>query len=376
MIAVKSDLEDNIFMLAGPVKMHPRVLKALAKPAFNHRSKEYGEILAEVRELLKYAFNSKNDVALLTGSGTAGLDCALSNLLKREDKVLCIFNGKFGERLYKICQFYASATPLSFEWGKALEIEKIKAELEKKRYEVVTLCHDETSTGMANDVEELGKLASKYGCYYVVDGITSVGGLEIKPEEWGIDILVLGSQKCLAGPAGLAALSVSQRAYERLAPRNYYLDLKRHIDKLKKNDTPFTSAVALVFGLHEALLLLKEEGLETRLKRTSRLGEACRKGVLALGLELFSEKNYSPTLTAIKYPAGVSDELRKILKEEHRVIVAGAQAPYKGKFFRIGHMGICSFSDLLATFGALESSLRKFGYEPKSSGVEAITKYM
>ncbi|MDI6708692.1 MAG: alanine--glyoxylate aminotransferase family protein [Candidatus Thermoplasmatota archaeon] len=370
---MKGDLEDNIFMLAGPVKMHPRVIKAMLRPALNHRSKEYSEILAEVRELLKYTFNSQRDVALITGSGTAGLDCALSNLLKPKDKVLCPYNGKFGERLYKIAQLYASATALTFEWGKVIDIKKVEEEL-KKGYDAIVLCHNETSTGMTNQAGEIGKLAKKYGCYYIVDGITSVGGIVVEPEAWNIDILVTGSQKCLAAPAGLSALSVSQRAYERLEPRNYYLDLKKHIDRLKNNDTPYTPAVPLVLALREALVMLKEEGLETRIKRTSKLADACRKASEGLGLELFSEGNYSNTLTAIKYPNGISDELRKNLFEEHRVIVAGAQDPYKGKFFRIGHMGICSFSDLLATFGALEASLKKFGYNASAGALEAIAK--
>ncbi|MEW6070768.1 MAG: aminotransferase class V-fold PLP-dependent enzyme, partial [Candidatus Thermoplasmatota archaeon] len=232
---MKGDLEDNIFMLVGPVKMHPRVIKAMLKPALNHRSKEYGEILGEVRELLKYAFKSQRDVALITGSGTAGLDCALSNLLKSNDKVLCVYNGKFGERLYKIAELYANAIPFSFEWGKVVDIKKVEEEL-KKGYDAIVLCHNETSTGMTNQAKEIGELAKKYGCYYVVDGITSVGGIEIEPDAWNIDILVTGSQKCLAAPAGLSALSVSQRAYDRLASRNYYLDLKKHIDRLKKND--------------------------------------------------------------------------------------------------------------------------------------------
>jgi aspartate aminotransferase-like enzyme len=372
---MKADLEDNIFMLVGPVKMHPRVIKAMLKPALNHRSKEYGEILAEVRELIKYAFNSQRDVALLTGSGTAALDSALSNLLKANDKVLCVYNGKFGERLYKIAQLYASATALSFDWGKVIDTKKVKEEL-KKGYDGIVLCHNETSTGMTNQAEEIGSLAKEHNCYYVVDGITSVGGIEIDPDAWNIDILVTGSQKCIAAPAGLSALSVSQRAYERLEPRNYYLDLKKHIDSLKKNDTPYTSAVPLVLALREALVMLKEEGLDNRIKRTSRLASACRKAVKALGLELFSERDYSDTLTAIKYPDGISDELRKILLEEHKVVVAGAQEPYKGKFFRIGHMGICSFNDLLATFGALEASLKKLGYSASSSAVEVIAKCM
>lgn len=376
------DLEENIFMLPGPVKMHPRVLNVMSKPAIAHRDKEFSAINAEIRELLKYLFQSDNDVAVISGSGTAGLEAAISNLLRKGDKVVNIVNGKFGERLNELSKVFAQPIPIITEWGTAVNLDKLSATLEENEdIKAVTLCHNETSTGLTNQAEEVGKLAKKHDLLYILDGITSVGGLPVKIAEWNVDIAILGSQKCIAAPAGMACLSISERAFELLhSDYSYYLDLKKHIERLKNKDqTPYTPAIPLFLALREALLMIKEDGLENRLKRNEKLANATRKAVKTLGLDLFPDENYaSNTVTAINYPGGVGDkEFRNILKEKHRVIVAGAQAHIKGKVFRIGHMGICSFTDLLATFGAIEATLTELGYKvEKGSSVGSIADFM
>lgn len=376
------DLEDNIFMLPGPVKMHPRVLNVMSKPAMAHRDKEFSAINAEIRELLKYLFQSDNDVAVISGSGTAGLEAVISNLFRKGDKVVNIVNGKFGERLNELSEVFAQPIPTTTEWGTAVDLDKLSATLEENDdIKAITLCHNETSTGLTNQAEKVGKLAKKNDLLYILDGITSVGGLPVKIEEWNVDIAVLGSQKCIAAPAGMACLSISERAFELLhSDHSYYLDLKKHIERLKtKDQTPYTPAIPLFLALREALLMIKEEGLENRLERIEKLANATRKALKTLGLELFPDENYaSNTVTAIYYPKEVEDkEFRNILKEKHRVIVAGAQSHIKGKVFRIGHMGICSFTDLLATFGAIEATLTELGYKvEKGSGVGAIADFM
>ncbi len=376
------DLDDNIFMLPGPVKMHPRVLNVMSKPAMAHRDKEFSAINAEIRELLKYLFQSDYDVAVISGSGTAGLEAVISNLLIKGDKVVNIINGKFGERLNELCKVFARPSPIITEWGTAVDLGKLSAILEENDgIKAITLCHNETSTGLTNQAEEVGKLAKKHGLLYVLDGITSIGGLPVKMKEWGVDVAILGSQKCIAAPAGMACLSVSERAYGLLhSEHSYYLNLKKHIDRLRdKDQTPYTPAIPLFLALKEALLMIKEEGLENRLNRIEKMANATRKAVKALGLDLFPDENYaSNTVTAINYPEGISDQdFRNILKEKHRVIVAGAQSHIKGKVFRIGHMGICSFTDLLATFGAIEATLTELGYKvEKGSGVGAIADFM
>ncbi len=375
------DIEDNIFMLAGPVKIHRRVLDAMSKPSIAHRGKDFSAINAEIRELLKYLFQSDNDVAVISGSGTAGLETAIVNLLRKGDEVLIIHNGKFGERLYDLSNLYANAIEIPAPWGQPPSLDAIAATLEDGEYKVVGLCHNETSTGMTNPAEEIGKLAKKNDAIFILDGITSVGGLEVNPEKLNADITIFGSQKCIAAPAGLACLSVSERAQELLYDDTaYYLNLKKHLKKLRDGDqTPYTPAIPLFLALREALLMIKEEGLENRLQKIARLADATRAGVEALGLELFPHSDYaSNTVTAINYPEGINDkEFRSTLMDNYNVIVAGAQAHIKGKVFRIGHMGICSFTDLAATFAALEATLKKFEHDFElGAGVKAIVEHM
>ncbi len=375
------DLEDNVFMLPGPVKIHPRILRVMSKPSVAHRSPEFTEVIRETRELLKYLFDSDNDVALVSGSGTAGMDMAISNLFGKKDKVLNIDNGKFGERMGDLGEMYSNSVRLAYEWGKPPDLDQIATEVEKGDFKGVTLCHNETSTGLTNPAAEIGGLAKKHDVLFVMDGITSIGGLEVKLEDWGVDVAIMGSQKCLGAPAGLAALSVSERAMEESYPDAcYYLNLKKHVDKLRDNSqTPYTPAVPLIPALRESLLMLKEEGLQNRIERIARLGAATRAAMDGLGIDMFPVREYaSNTVNAMRYPEGIEDlKFRDILKKKHNVIVGGAQAQIKGKVFRIGTMGVCTFTDLMACIGAIESTLKELGFKFKEgAGTGAIVKYM
>jgi len=367
--------ENTIFMLPGPVKMHPRVLRAMTTSAIGHRTKEFRQMLSEIRSLLEYMFQSScGKVALITGSGTAGLDAVFSSFLKSSDNVLALHNGKFGERLANMANFYSNSSSIDFGWGKSIECDKVKEALETDKYNVIVLCHNETSTGMTNNPEKISTLAKQYDCYFILDCITSAGNLQLKLDAWNVDCAIMGSQKCIAAPAGLSAVWVSERAYKRLVPRSYYLDLKKHIDALyNKNDTPYTSAIPLVLAMHEALLMLKEETIEKRIQRIELLGKASRKAALRLALQLFPEKDYSNTLTAIKYPENVKDDVfRSKLLNDLNVVIAGAQEPYKGKFFRIGHMGICELTDLISCYAAIDIVLNKLGFECSGACEEII----
>lgn len=375
------DLEDNVFMLPGPVKIHPRILRAMSLPSIAHRSPEFTEVIGEIRDLLKYLFDSQNDVALVSGSGTAGLDMAICNMFGKDDKVLNITNGKFGERFADLSEMYSNSVRLVYPWGKPPDLEQVAAELEKGDYKGITLCHNETSTGMVNPAPEIGELAKKHDVLFVMDGITSVGGLEVRLDEWNVDIAIMGSQKCLGAPAGLSALSVSERAEEKWIPDAcYYLSLKKHVEKLReKSQTPYTPAVPLLLAMKEALLMLKEEGLQNRIERISKLGQATRAAMDALGVTLFPERKYaSNTVNAMNYPEGIEDlQFRDILKKKHSVIIGGAQAHLKGKIFRIGTMGVCSFTDLMACIGAIESTFKELGFEfQEGAGTGAIVDYM
>jgi aspartate aminotransferase-like enzyme len=345
--------------------MHHRVLEAMARPAMNHRGPEFKEVLSDVRGLTQYLFGTRREVAVLSGSGTAGLEAAVTGLVRKGDRVLNLVNGKFSERFHDLCQVFASPTALTFEWGTAVRPERVAEALDADEYRAVTLCWNETSTGLTNPIADIAKVVKAHDALFLVDGITAVGGLENRMEAWGVDALVVGSQKCLAAPAGLSAVALSKTAYESLhSDTSFYTNLKAHVDALAKQDTPYTPAVPLFLAFREALLLLKEEGLENRIARTTRLAEAARSAADALGLELFPNRRFaSNTVTAMKYPSGIEDAaFRKVLRETHRTTVAGGQGMLKGKIFRIGHMGICSFEDLEAGFREIEATLRSMGH--------------
>jgi len=366
------------FLLPGPVKMHPRVLQAMSAPAMNHRGPEFKEILSEIRGLTQYLFGTRGPVAVLSGSGTAGLEAAVSGLLRKEDRVLNLVNGKFSERFHDLCQVFTTPTALSFEWGTAVDPEKVAATLDAGAFKAVTVCWNETSTGLTNPIAQVAKVVKEHDAFLIVDGITAVGGLENRMEAWGIDALVMGSQKCLAAPPGLSAVALSGAAYESLhSDTSFYMNLKAHTDALAHQDTPFTPAVPLFLAFREALRMLKEEGLENRIARTRRLAEAARAGVDALGLRLYPDRRFlSDTVTAIRYPPGVDDgAFRKELRERYGTIVAGGQGPLKGHIFRIGHMGICSFEDLEAGFHAFETTLAGMGHKAvRGAATDAIAK--
>jgi len=366
------------FLLPGPVKMHPRVLEAMAAPAMNHRGPEFKEILSEIRGLTQYLFGTRGEVAVLSGSGTAGLEAAVSGLLRKQDRVLNLVNGKFSERFHELCQVFTTPTALSFEWGTAVDPGKVAAALDSGQFNAVTLCWNETSTGLTNPIAEIAKLVKEHDAFLIVDGITAVGGLENRMQSWGIDALVMGSQKCLAAPPGLSAVALSKVAYESLhADTSFYTNLKAHADALAKQDTPFTPAVPLFLAFREALRMLREEGLENRIARTRRLAEAARAGFDALDLRLFPDRRFaSNTVTAVRYPVGVDDNaFRKELREKHGTVVAGGQGPLKGQIFRIGHMGICDFEDLEAGFQAFEATLAGMGHQAvRGAAVAAFAK--
>ena len=367
------------FLLPGPVKMHPRVLEAMAAPAMNHRGPEFKEILSEIRGLTQYLFGTSGEVAVLSGSGTAGLEAAVSGLLRKPDRVLNLVNGKFSERFHELSQVFTTPTALPFEWGTSVDPTKVAAALDAGDFNAVTLCWNETSTGLTNPIAEIAKVVKEHDAFLIVDGITAVGGLENRMESWGIDALVMGSQKCLAAPPGLSAIALSKGAYESLhADTSFYTNLKAHADALAKQDTPFTPAVPLFLAFREALRMLKEEGLENRIARTRRLAEAARAAIDALGLRLFPDRRFaSNTVSAIRYPAGVDDAaFRKELREKHGTVVAGGQGLLKGHIFRIGHMGICSFGDLEAGFHAFENTLTSMGHKAiRGAAADAIAKH-
>jgi aspartate aminotransferase-like enzyme len=359
------DPETATFLIAGPVRIHPRVLRAMSTPSLNHRGDRFHEVVGEIRERLPAMWGTRSGrSAILTGSGTAGLEAMYSSLLPADRRTLVLKNGNFGDRSDQIVRHYAkNVTTLDAPWGRHLPLDAARAELEKGDVGAVCVVHNETSVGLANRIGELAPHVRRAGAMFLVDGISAVAGIPVSIDDWGIDALVAGSQKGLAAPAGLSMVHLSDRAVAALHPGTFYLDLQAHIDNLEKNDTPWTPAVPLFLALNEALALLEEEGLSARLAHTHSLAEGTRAAVAALGLQLFPDAVYaSDTVTAIRNPDGMTDaDVRKVLQERYGVLVQGGQGSVKGKIFRIGHMGIADWPDLLVTIAALERILGKAG---------------
>jgi aspartate aminotransferase-like enzyme len=374
------DPETTTFLIAGPVRIHPRVLRAMSMSSLNHRGDYFHGIVAEIKERLPVLFGAPGHQVILSGSGTAGLEAMYSSLVPRDRPVLVLTNGNFGERGDQIVRRYAKdVTTVQAPWGQPLPTEKVRAELEKGTYGAVAVVHNETSVGLQNDLAEIAPAVRKSGALFLVDGISAVAGIPMDIPGWGIDAVVAGSQKGLAAPAGLALVHLSDRAVSSLRPGGFYLDLAAHLKSLEKNDTPWTPAVPLFLALREALLLLQEEGLAKRHERTHRLAEAARAATEALGLELFAVKAHaSDTVTAIRNPAGMGDpEVRKTLEKQYNVLVQGGQGALTGQIFRIGHMGIADWPDLLVTFAALERILGKAGKLPAPGrALDAIVQRM
>ncbi|MCD5409338.1 MAG: alanine--glyoxylate aminotransferase family protein [Methanocellales archaeon] len=373
------DLNKPLLMIPGPVPLHPRVLKAMSRPMINHRGPEFARIFDECVSILKNVFQTNNDVLVLSGSGTAGMEASVSNVT-RGDNVVTIVNGKFGERFKEIVALYGNPIPVEYEWGSHIELDDVEDALEKGA-SAVTMVHNETSVGIVNPAEEVGELARKYDALFIMDGISSIGGNEVPVDKWGVDLAILGSQKCLAVPPGLAAISVSERAWERMenVKPPYYFDLKVHQKSASKGQTPYTPAIPLFFALHEALRLVCEEGLSTRVKRHERCADAVRMAMNAMGLELFPRLNklsrYSNTVTAVKMPEGIAYKQLRDGINNRGVLIAGGQAHLKGKIFRIGHMGNVSAKEILTTIEALGSTLVEHGVKAEG-GVAAAEQVL
>ncbi len=365
----------------GPVDVPDDVLLSMARPLVHHRDPAFEEIFAEVREGLKYVFQTKQDVLILASSGTGAMEAAVVNTLCRGDTALVVRGGKFGERWGEICEAYGvKVVPIDVVWGEAVEPDLVARALEADptiKAVMVQAC--ETSTGVLNPIKELCEIVKgRDNTILIIDAISALGGVSLPMDEWGIDVMVAGSQKALMVPPGLAFIALSEKAWRFVEVSDlpkYYFDLKEELKMQRKNQTHFTPAISLIVGLREALRRIKAEGLERVFKRHMVLARATQEAVKAMGLEVFS-KAPSPTVTAIKVPPSVNGEkLKDRLEERHGIVIAGGQEALKGKVIRIAHMGYFQPADMLKVIAALELELRELGYpvEP-GAGVRAAQK--
>lgn len=379
-------MQDKTFlMIPGPTPVPESVLLAMAKHPIGHRSSEFSDILKEVYADLKWIFQTKNEVFIFAASGTGAMEAALSNLVNQGDKVLSLVIGNFGARWAKIAQSRGAVVEkLEVELGDVIKPEDLKVKLAqdtKKDIKIVTLTHSETSTGAKNDIKTLCKIIKDHGAISVVDGVTSVGCMEVKMDEWGIDVLVSGSQKGFMIPPGLAFLAANERAwklYEACQYPSFYFDWGAHKKAVLENTTPWTPAVNLIFGLHEALKMMKKEGLEKIYARHKKLALGLRAAVKALGLELLvkDDENASYAITSIIPPRGISvPDIRNTFKKDFDIVVANGQNTLKDKIFRMGTLGFVSERDLITAVGALEAVLSILGYKFEAgTGIKAVLK--
>jgi aspartate aminotransferase-like enzyme len=366
------------YLLApGPTPVPPEVLLAMAKPVIHHRAPEFAQLFGEVREDLKWLFQTRNDVLMLASSGTGGMEGAVANFLSAGDKALVVNGGKFGERWSKLCKtFGAQVTEIKVEWGQALNPETVADALKKDpAIKAVYVQASETSTGVAHDTKTLGEIVKHHdGTILVVDAITALGVFDIKTDVWGLDVVVAGSQKALMLPPGLAFVSVSDKAWqmaEKAKNASFYFNFKKERESQTKNQTAYTPAVSMILGLQEVLRMLKAEGLDNVFRRQGRLAHAMREGVKAAGLALFPKQSPSDAVTAICAPSGVDgQQVYKNLRVDYGITAAGGQDHLKGKIFRIAHMGYMDTFDVVTALAAIEMVLKGLGHPVKlGSGV-------
>ena len=353
-------------------------LRALTM-TLHHRTDAFRALMRETLENLRYYFHTKNDVIVFASSGTGAMEGAVSNLLSPGERVLIGTAGKFGERWVQLAKAYSiEAVVVEAPYGHPVPIDEMKKHLETSGpFRAVLIQATESSTGVRNDVETLGKLVSELPeCCFVVDAITGLGTTDLRPDEWGIDILIGGSQKATMIPPGLAFASISEkasRAMEKSKLPRYYFDFAKERKSLSKGESSYTPATSLVVCLHGALNYIKELGRENLIANAALLAEATREAALALGLTNFAVSSPANAVTSINAPAGIeSTKIVKEMRAKFGVILTDGQGSMKGHMFRIAHLGYYDFLDLVSVLGGLEIVLQKAGHKVElGSGVRA-----
>jgi serine---pyruvate transaminase len=362
--------EKRYLFTPGPTPVPPEVLQAMSRPIIHHRSSDFREIFGRCLDRLAEVYRTKGDVLVYTASGTGGMESAVSNLTRPGDRVVVVSAGHFGERWAAIARtFGCEVDELFYEWGESPAADDLAQRLrELGGAKVVFTTHSETSTGVVVDVQALAAAAKVAGALVVVDAVSSLGAVPLETDAWGLDAVVSGSQKALMSPPGLATVSVAAAAWNAVetdAPSRYYFDWTHARERQDAFDPAFTPAVSILVGLDVALGLLLAEGLEQAFERHARLGRACRAGVKAMGLELFSpDDDRSAVVTAVVGPDGVdSSELVQTLRDRHGIVLAPGQGPLKGKIFRIGHIGYYDVFDITTALAGVELTLSELGAE-------------
>ena len=357
--------EKRYLFTPGPTPVPPEVLAAMAQPMVHHRGPDFRIVYERCLARLKQVFRTENEVLLYAASGTGTMESTVANLCSPGDRICVVVAGSFGNRWAAIAEAYGCEVDrLEYEWGETPFAEDLASRLAERESGVVLLTHSETSTGVVADVRSLGAAAKDAGAISVVDAVSSLGAVPLETDEWGMDVVVSGSQKALMMAPGLAIVSVSRAAWDArgTSPR-FYFDWERTRKAQEVFDAAFTPAVSLVVGLDVALGMILERGLDAAFERHVRLGRACREGIKAMGLELFSpDDDSAAVVTAVRAPDGIdSGELLLLLRDRHGVTLAPGQGPLKGKIFRIGHIGYFDVFDIGTALAAVELALSELG---------------
>jgi len=362
-------MKKRYLLAPGPTPVPEAALLAMAAPIIHHRTPQFSEVFKETAELLKYVFQTKEDVLILAASGTGAMEGSIVNLYSPGDEVIVVNGGKFGERWGKISEAYGLKVHwLKVEWGCGVDPAEVKKVMDANpNVKGVLVQASETSTTAAHPIKELAALTKDTHCLLIVDGITAVGVFDLPMDAWGIDVLVSGSQKAFMLPPGLAFAALSQKAWkfsETAKCPKFYFDFKKERKNLKDNTTAYTPAISLITGLREALKMIKEEGLPNTFARHDRLARATRAGTAAIGLKPLAPNSPSNAATGVFVPDGVDGgKLVKYLRDEMGVTLAGGQDHLKGKIIRIAHLGYVDTFDIITAISSIEIALNKLGHK-------------
>ncbi|GAA0178051.1 alanine--glyoxylate aminotransferase family protein [Clostridium sediminicola] len=358
-------MEGKLLMTPGPTRVPDRVLRKMSEAVLHHRTIEYSKVFGELSERLKYVFQTDKTVLTFPAVGTGGLESAIVNMFSEGDRVLVVCTGVFGERFATIARNYRlKVDTIDVEWGKSVSLDQIEEKFDDNIYKGLIVTHNETSTAVLNPIEKIGEYMKDKNALFIVDSVSGLGGLDIKMDEWNIDVLITACQKALMSPPGLAFVGVSDKAWERAQeskiPKYYwdYINCRKYLEKVNPQN-PYTPAVSLVSATNEALKMIQEEGLQNVFKRHEILATRLRKATNDMGLKIFTDSNsLSNNLTAFTFEEqGKAIEIKKRMEEEYNIVISGGQAHLNGKMIRIGHMGFVDQEMIDLTVNALKNCL-------------------
>ncbi len=372
--------QKQLIMLPGPTNVPYRTIRAMMKPMINHRGPEFQALYEGIMENLKYVFQTKNEVFVLTSSGTGSIECAVGNVVNPGDKVVVPVFGFFSQRLKEtVVRRGAKVIEIPVEWGHSPTAEQVEQALDREsNVKAVAIVHNETSTGVTvRELPQIGKVTNENNVHLIVDAISILGGDKLPVDDWNIDICIAGSQKCLACPPGVVVISVNGRIWETIEKndtRPYYFDLVKARKLSAQRTTPFTPALPIFYALDEGLKIIREEGLERRFKRHATCARAFYSGFDALSFTSYPETHVrSNTVVAINVPPEVNcDEVRKIMRERYKVIIGSGLGKLERRTLRVGCMGIISEAEVTATVNAFENTLADLNFPVGfGSGIQA-----